>query len=291
MLEKSLFFVFKALLHLLALLPLKLSRLLACYIGLLVWKINKKSHKIRQRNIDLCYPEMTAAEKDQLVKDSIIDKVKLIFELSGTWLWSIEKCQANIKTVENADLLEHYFNQKKGVIIALPHLGNWEMMAAYLADRYPVTALYKPPKQKVVEEYILNSRQRYSITMAPTNIKGVIKLVKALKRGEVVVILPDQIPDQSNGFIDVPFMNIPTRTMLLIYKLYQKTSAHVLLSAAVRQPEGYDVIFRSFDSKIYDDNPDVSVTAMNSGIADLVNDYPEQYQWEYNRFKYYQGET
>lgn len=276
--------LFKGIFKFLSYLPLSLLRFFGRTIGSIVWLSNTRMKTRTRNNIKRCYPKLSEKELNHLSKESLQETVTLMLELSPTWLWEVEKCEALIENVFNPEILENAYNKQQGTIIVLPHLGNWEITGAYLGTRYPITAMYKPPKQKEFEEFVLKSRERYNATMAPTNARGILQLVKALKRGEVVIILPDQVPETSNA-INAPFMQQDCLTMLLIYKLLQKTPAQVIASAAIRTDKGFNLHFLNADDDIYSDDAYTSASSLNNLVEKCIELAPAQYQWEYNRFK------
>jgi Kdo2-lipid IVA lauroyltransferase/acyltransferase len=121
------------------------------------------------------------------------------------------------------------------------------------------------------------------VQLAPANLGGVRLLLKALRRGEAVGILPDQVPGGGEG-IWVDFFGRPAYTMTLAGKLAQATGATILLTAAIRLPDGagYAIHFSEFVG-----NPagEDGVRALNAAIEDTVRLEPSQYLWSYNRYK------
>ena len=128
-------------------------------------------------------------------------------------------------------------------------------------------------------------RNRASATMVPANRRGVTELVKTLKAGGCVVMLPDQEPERESGDF-APFFGVETLTISLVHGLATKTHSQLLLVNAKRLTDGngFDVVFRDANSVNADDLR-TSLTAMNAIIETAVREIPEQYQWEYKRFK------
>jgi len=149
-----------------------------------------------------------------------------------------------------------------------------------------MAALYKPPKIKALEEYMSAVRGRHGSELVPTNKRGVIRLFSILSSQGMVGILPDQVPG-GNGGVLAPFMGIPANTVKLVARLINRTDCEVVSLCAIRLPnaEGFNMVFRPADPEIYSDDVDTSVAALNRSIECCVKDHPEQYQWEYKRFK------
>ena len=111
---------------------------------------------------------------------------------------------------------------------------------------------------------------------------------RALRAGDIAGILPDQVPDEAGGAY-APFYGIPALTMTLLVRLQQKTGATVVLAFARRCDSeagpGFEVVFREPDAAIYAEDMSEALAAMNRAIETLIALAPEQYQWEYKRFR------
>jgi KDO2-lipid IV(A) lauroyltransferase len=221
-----------------------------------------------------------------LIKKSLIETGKLFTEFGVVWEWPSEKTLALIKSVEGKEHLDAIFERGKGAIVLAPHHGNWEMVGLYLSTLRPMAALYKPPKIKALETYMSAVRGRHGSELVPTNKRGVVRLFSILAKQGMVGILPDQVPGGSGG-IFAPFMGIEANTVKLVSRLIDRTQCEVVSLCAIRRPngEGFDMVFKPADPDIYSEDLLTSVTAMNKTIEASIASHPEQYQWEYKRFK------
>jgi KDO2-lipid IV(A) lauroyltransferase len=165
-----------------------------------------------------------------------------------------------------------------------PHLGNWELGGLWLSTLGPTTILYQPPKRGEVDDIMRQGRGSAGATLVPTDRRGVAALIKCLKKGETTGILPDMEPELSGG-VFAPFFGVPALTMTLIQNLQQRSAATVLLAACFRTESGFLLEIIEPPAAIYSEDRVTSVTALNQGIEQLVTIAPEQYQWEYKRFK------
>lgn len=144
--------------------------------------------------------------------------------------------------------------------------------------------LYMPPDDPALDRLLLRSRARGGLRMAAGGQAGVGKLLRALRAGELVGILPDQVPADGSG-VFAPFFAQPAYTMTLACKLAQRPGARVFCGYAKRLPAGagFRAVIRELDLRR--ENLDESITAMNQAIEEMVRECPEQYQWEYKRFR------
>ena len=92
------------------------------------------------------------------------------------------------------------------------------------------------------------------------------------------------VPEAEGGEF-APFYNVPALTMTLVHGLVTRTKCNVIMGYGRRIPSGFDVVFKEPDPEIYHDDVQVSLAALNRSVENCINDCPEQYQWEYKRFK------
>jgi len=272
-------------LKLLAWVPLTYGRLKGSALGWLVYKANAGPVKVVRVNLRHCYPDMDEGERDSLCKKRMQHLGKAIFETPQVWRkgnpWVTEK----ITAIHGEHLFTQAINSpNRGTILIIPHQGNWEVLGLWAAQFKPMTSLYDPPRMAELEHWIKSSRQQSGATLVPTNVRGVAALVKALKRGDISGILPDQQPPASSGEF-AHFMGLSARTMTLIHKLLQRSGAQALMATALRDESGWNLHFIAVDDEIYSDDQQLSLQALNRGVEAIVALAPEQYQWEYKRFR------
>jgi Kdo2-lipid IVA lauroyltransferase/acyltransferase len=270
----------------LALLPLKWAQSLGAWFGRRqVKNPNGKLASNTRRNIELCFPELETPARDALIEQSLAETGRSMAEMGMSWLWSPERSLKNIRGVNGEALITQTLAEGRGIILIAPHLGNWEVLNLYLSKRYPFTAMYKPPRLKLMDDLIKRMRARLGTRMAPANASGVRMVMKALKRTEMVGILPDQEPDEQSG-VFAPFFGIDALTMKLLPQLARQTKAKVICGYAERlaDGEGFMIYFREAEAGL--DNPDLeqAAAAMNRSVEACVRALPSQYQWEYRRF-------
>lgn len=279
-------FVVMLLLRALSKLSLKRAQAIGAWIGRLLWQGDYKLTRVTQKNIELCFPELDQDAQQALVKQSLIETGKLFSEFGAMWEWHTERTLGLIRSVSGKEYFDEAFERGHGLIVLAPHHGNWELVGLYLSTLRPMAALYKPPKIKELETYMSGVRGRHGSELVPTDKRGVIRLFSILKEQGMVGILPDQVPGGSGG-VYAPFFGIEANTVKLVSRMVQKTGCEVVSLVAVRRPnaEGFDMVFRKADPEIYSEDVQTSVAALNRSVEACVRDHPEQYQWEYKRFK------
>jgi len=227
----------------------------------------------------------TSRELRYLERQSLRHTLAFGLEAGSVWCKPLQYGIRSIRRVVNQQLLERAMQSDKGVIVLLPHLGNWEMANQFLAPLAKVVALYKPHQNPLLNDIILNARSRSGVTMMPTNRRGVAAINRHLKAGGVTVILPDQVPDSTGG-LEAPFFEQPTASPTLVAKLARNSGAQLLSLVCARLSDGtFEVIINQAPAGIAADNLLEAVTTMNRHIEQLILRFPSQYQWSYKRFK------
>jgi KDO2-lipid IV(A) lauroyltransferase len=176
----------------------------------------------------------------------------------------------------------------KGVILAGPHQGNWEVAFLYLSALFPTTALYRPPREEVLEAPIYQGRRKGGGELAPATVQGVKKLITALKKGEALFILTDQVPKAAGkqGSVFAPFFGRQAPTMVLVNSLARKTAAPVFFFYAERTSSGgYRLNCFHAPEGIDDADVNEAAAAINLGLEECIRNKPGQYLWGYKKFE------
>ena len=276
----------KIFLRLSALLPLSMTHRLGSWLGWLFTVIPNDLRQTARANIGLAFPDKPDQQRESLLRQNMMEVGKAILEVGMLWLSPVDKTLTLVRQVSGLEMLESAMASGRGVLLVAPHLGCWEIIGLYVSTRWPMTTMYRPPRLKGLEQMMRTSRKRAGGKLAPTDASGVRMLYKALGRGELVAILPDQDPGRESG-VFAPFFNVPANTMTLLSRLARKSDAIVLCTYAERLPngQGYHLHFKSVAEGVGDADSVVAATHLNAAVEDCVRDLPEQYLWAYKRFK------
>lgn len=269
--------------------PLSVLRKLAICTA---WVINQNPNKGMLRkvliNLKLAYPQLNEKERIQLAKTSVQKQCLSYIESIKCWAmppqWSIDQ----ITTVHHIEKLQNALKDPRGTLIITPHLGTWEMMNAWVHQYGIPTIMYKPMKDQVVNDFVLQARQSLNANLVPTDATGVRALFKNLKQGGFSVILPDHVPHPSGGVV-VPFFGIHTLTSTLASKMAQKTQCRLIGLSCIRKEngQGFEVYCDLLDHpQLYNSDINIATTALNAEIEKMVNRFPAEYMWGYKRFKH-----
>lgn len=274
--------------RLLGRLPLPLMQRVGAWLGWLTWRV---SGTYRQR-FEAHASEAGFSPSEYRPARAAIGT--MVAELP--WLWLRPQGQGVLHLVkwDRVELFESALDAGKGVILALPHMGCWEMIGQSLAERYgptrgPLVALYRPARKVWLAPLVASSRNRPGLQAVPTSVAGVRSLIRVLRGGGYTAILPDQVPPEGQGAW-APFFGRPAYTMTLLPRLAQQTGARVLLCWCERLPSsaGYVMHFEPLDAPELHDasaTPEAATTAVNVGMERLIRRAPGQYLWSYARYK------
>ena len=271
-------------LRLFSLLPLGIARLFGRLLGAIMVRLSTQPYRIAKLNIALCLPELSEQEVADLAAQRMSHFGQALFETPGLWRRSSAWLQTKILGIEGEDCLREALDNDRGTIILIPHQGNWEVLGLWLAQQAQMTSLFQPPKLPLVGKWIKQARQRTGADLVPTNVRGVAALLKALQRGEMTAILPDQQPPAAGGEF-APLFGSQALTMTLPHNLLKRSSAQIIFACALREQGGWRLHFFQPQQAIYSSDVAMSLSAMNKDIEAVANLAPDQYQWEYKRFR------
>lgn len=268
-----------------ALLPLPVNRFAGYLLGTLLYFSKSTPYRITMSNLSQCFPALSSTQLKKLCRESLIETGKMLTENGILFLSGKKKPLTFINQVHGLDELNKAIANDKGVILAVPHLGSWELTILYCSDLFKTTVLYRPLKPESFDRLVFNARQRYGATLVPTDNNGVRALFKAMKNKELAIILPDHEPKWGGG-IFAPFFQHPAYTSTLIPKLAEKTGATVLICYMKRLQgsKGYDLHFEpipDFQSQSIDE----MTSTINLEIEKVIKETPQQYLWIYRRFR------
>jgi KDO2-lipid IV(A) lauroyltransferase len=216
--------------------------------------------------------------------NSVGETGKMVAELPRLWLGPSVPVQW-----AGAEHIERALAQQQGIVFLTPHLGGFEMAGRAYAERFgalqPILALFRPSRQQWLQDIMATARHRPGLETVPTTLSGVRQLVKVLRQGGVVGLLPDQVPPEGQGVM-APFFGQPAYTMTLAVRLAQVSQAQVLLAWCERLSWGRGfVIHVAPASAVWPAEPQAACTAMNAALEQVIRDCPSQYLWAYARYK------
>lgn len=261
------------------------ARRVGAGLGWLLWRLPNQFRDNSWRNVRRCFPELSAERQGELVRKSLLSTALTVTETGATFHWPMDKIIELEESAEGADLIETNLAQGRGVLTLGPHVGNWEYLAHSLTRRYGLIGLYRPPRIAELDRYLRQRRERLGAEMYPANAGGLRKLARALERGRVVGILPDQEPLKQHG-VFAPFFGVPALTMNLVAGLVRRYDPLVIYGFAQRtEAGGFRIRVWEAPEGLGDPDDCRAATQLNRGVEQCVRACPEQYMWSYRRFR------
>ncbi len=270
-------------------LPWPVLRRLADGVAALSIAANAREARVARRNLELVMPELRPAQAEELLRDILRTTARQAFETLRLWTRPAARNLHDIAQVHGGELFDAALADPRGVIVAAPHMGNWELLNQWLAAQTPLAILYRPPESAVGEAFLRRVRANAggAVEQVRAEPAGVRALLKRLQRGGVVGILPDQQPKAGEGEF-APFFGKPALTMTLLGRLAARGDARVLLAWCERLPGTSPPRFALHVQAAPDgiDNPDPAraVRALNAAVEAIARRDPAQYQWTYKRY-------
>lgn len=225
----------------------------------------------------------------RLVRAAAAEAGKMLLEMAWLWQRPSQDVLKLVRFVEGEQEVAAAKAQGKGIIFLTPHLGCFEVAAQYAGAWAPITVLYRPPRQQMLRSLAHAGRHRGNVRLVPADTRGATALLGALRRGEWIGVLPDQVPARGEGEW-AEFLGRPAYTMTLTTRLEQRTGAAVILCFCERLPRG-----KGF--RIHLERPapraqgESAARHLNRSLEALIRRRPEQYLWSYNRYKVPAGIT
>lgn len=269
-------------------LPLRLSQAIGKAIGELSWRFNTRAARITKANLSLCLPELGESERDELARQSLRQTGQQVMETPASWLGEESRVLDWIVEAVNYDQLEEAIASDSGTMILMPHIGNYELINVFMSqhERHEeFVGLYAPPNQDYLKKLISEVRLRFGNELVPTTVKGIGTMLKRLKAGKLVLMLPDQVPATGQF---APFFGEDVLTDVIAVRMLEKcpkARAFTCLIERLPDAKGFRIHFDDAHPDIYSSDRATALAGLNKSVEACARRLPAQYQWEYKRFK------
>ena len=258
-----------------------------------VWRwLDARESRVSRRNLELAYPALDAAARARLHRDVLRTTARQALETLVLWTRPHAANLAMLRETHGTALFDAAIAAGRGVIVAAPHYGNWELLNQWLASRTPLAILYKPPESKIGEAFLRRVRaddaHAARVEQVPAEGSAVRRLLRVLQGGGVVGILPDQQPKGGDG-VFAPFFGVEALTMTLLPRLAARTGAAVLFAYCERidapgAGPAFALRIEAAPEGISAGDPAGGARALNAGVERIARRDPAQYQWTYKRY-------
>ena len=272
-------------LRLLALLPLRALHAVGAGLGRLSCWRGGRAARVTAVNLAIACPSLSAGQRRRLQREVMGEAGKSVTEIVKVWGAGAGRALDLVREVRGGELFDAALAGGRGVVIAAPHLGCWELLNYWLCSRTPMAILYRPPRIAAVEQLLRKVRGALAPEQVRAEGAGVRTLYKRLAAGGTVGILPDQKPREGEGE-KARFFGREALTMVLLPRLAARTGATVLFAFAERLPHGagFRIHLLPAPEGLADADPAVACAALNAGVEACVARAFSQYQWQYRRW-------
>ncbi|CAA0121198.1 Lipid A biosynthesis lauroyltransferase [BD1-7 clade bacterium] len=268
-------------------LPLPIWQKIGVGIGLVLNKFAKSRRGVAEVNVDLAFPDLSPQDKDAMVKKIVINTTLGILEAFYSW-WASDKDVERRSTVKNLDILEDALKDDRGVLLVGAHFSTLDLSGRVMGVRKKVDITYRAQDKNPVFNHVMNTcrQQHFKHLIEKREMR---KMVRNLKKGEVVWYAPDQDFGRK-GSVFAPFFGVDTATITTIGKLVKVTGAKVLFFSHFRYGTGKDThyvgtVLDPFNDGFNDDDVN-NATLLNKALEDVLRqEDPTQYFWVHKRFK------
>ena len=266
---------------------LRLLHALGALLGWLAYALSPSYRRRLRENAALA--GLSVAERRAAVGDA----GKMMMEVPRLWLRAPERPIADPVRWDGEALIARLLDRGKGLVLLTPHMGSFEVSAQAYAERFgarqPITVLYRPARKRALRELEETARARPALATAPATLAGVRQMLRALKRGETVGLLPDQVPPEGMG-VWAPFFGRPAYTMTLAARLVRQTGAAVAVLWTERLPRGSGYVVHALPlpaelPAAADGDDEAGAAAINRSMEAVIRLKPTQYLWGYHRYK------
>ena len=268
------------LLRLLVLLPWPLLMTAGEGIGRLIKLFSARRVKIADINLQMCYPQMSSAERKRLIGENFAAMGKGLMEIGMGWWWSHERVEKRLLGIEGEENLPP--QDGRGTIFLTAHFSTLELSGRYLGHRCPSYAMYRPNENPVIQAMLERHRARMILGVIARN--DVRAMIRALKAGEGVWFAPDQNYARK-GKVFADFMGVPAATHTATSRFAKTTNARVVPFVLIREEHGYRLRIEPELQDFPSSDVQHDTQRINDLYAQWVEQAPEQYNWIHRRFK------
>lgn len=251
-------------------------------MGTLMYHALRSRRKITYTNLKLTFPELNDSERERLARRAFRHLGMATAETA--WIWYRKVDEINDIKLVGAEHVDTALELGKGVILLQAHFTVLELCGAVVGARWPVSAVYDPPKNPLFADYLFTQRSRHLAGLIDN--RGVREMVRCLRRGEMVWYSPDQSVSVNHGGIVTQYFDQPALTTSGTARILKMTGAAIIPFIPTRREDGSGYTF-TFGAPLELDtsNAKLATQKVNDELESHVRTQPEQYLWAHKRFK------
>ena len=265
-------------------LPMGAIRRIGSFVGRLFYKFAKSRRRVALRNLELCFPEKTAAEREEICRKSFEGMGLTLFESGIVW-WSSFSRMKRLTHVENLAGLQSAIAQGRGVMMVGMHNTCLEMAYAAIAFQSPFSAIYRVHDNPLWE--CISGWGRLRLNVRLIGRKNVRSFIAAMQANELTLMAPDQDLGKRRAEF-VPFFGVQTAWVTSPCELPAQANAAVVFVSVRRdfsQSAPYRITFSDPLDNFPSGNNEHDMALISKLTEDAIRVDPTQYLWAHRRFK------
>ena len=263
------------------LLPRSLQLILSSFVGFLLYLIPLKRNKFSKINIDLCFPNMSTNELQEIYKRNVILSGKIFFDTGIAWFWSNERINKNISyKINGLNKLIKIQQSGQGVLLFFKHSLHLELDTRVLGMHAEIYGIERKHNSKYFQS--IQKRGRLKSMIDVVDRKNTFKFMKWLKNGKTVLYAPDQDYGLDKSKV-IKFFGHPAATVSAPYKIIQKTKCKTFFLNSYIKDNKLFLDIEKFNSNNVEE---ISyLNNLNKYIENKIKLNPDEYLWQHRRFK------
>lgn len=274
--------IIAGLLWLIVQLPYRVQLFIGKYLGLLGYYFAKREYRNADINLQKCFPELDQQKRKTLIRENFISVGQGTLEtLLG--FWGSPMRLRKLIHIKNLSYITEALKNKNGVLVFGPHFTSVHFAGRLLNLEHPFSVMYFPPKNTVFRKITERALPRCYDRAIPRD--DARAFVRALKENKAILYTPDV--DAGHKGLFVPFFNTPASTVTATSRFAELTGCAVIEVRYHRRKDksGIDVEFQPSLDKFPSTDDYQDALRINQFLENQIREFPEQYLWQYKRFK------
>lgn len=274
-----------ALLWLIAQLPYALLLLMGRILGRLMLLVATSRRHIVTRNLELCFPELSPAERQQLLRKNFESTAIAFFEMAMSWWWPKPRLR-KLAHIEGLEHLQKAQAEGRGVILMAVHFTTLEIGASLLGQVHTIDGMYREHDNPLFDYIQRHSRERHNLDATAIEREDVRGMIKVLRAGRAIWYAPDQDYGR-NQSIFVPLFGVTAATVTATSKFARLGKALVVPFTQKRLADGsgYQLVIHPPLEDFPGETEEADCLRINQWVEAVISANPEQYLWAHRRFK------
>jgi len=254
-------------------------------LGALTYRLAGSRRRIARRNLELCFPDLSAAERERLVRENFASMGIAFFEMAISWWWPRQRL-SRLAHIEGLEHLQRAQAEGRGVILMALHFTTLEIGAALLGQRQTIDGMYREHANPVFDYVQRRGRERHNADAAAIEREDIRAMLKVLRAGRAIWYAPDQDYGRKQSLF-VPLFGIPAATVTATTKFARLGKAQVMpfIQTRLADGSGYRLTIHPPLADFPGESEEADCRRINRWVEQAVRRHPEQYLWAHRRFK------